>query len=175
MIHLDDLLTELSSRLPELEWKISGLSKAISIHHLPKGLFRLKTELTGSNCVAEIKADIHALSLQNNERSACFLAERIKQKINVMVALCQIDGRKKKPDNNNVGFGVSMLSTRQQWLQSLENEINTLTSQQQAMQNALSQMKKNGNAAVILPLQAELGEVERRLTLAQEAFNKAIL
>ncbi|HDS3847010.1 TPA: lpg0405 family Dot/Icm T4SS effector, partial [Legionella pneumophila] len=39
MGYIDELLEELSARLPELEWKINGLSSSISIHNLPKGIF----------------------------------------------------------------------------------------------------------------------------------------
>ncbi|KTD55382.1 primosomal replication protein [Legionella quateirensis] len=171
---LDELLTELSSRLPELEWKISQLSSVISSHNLPKGLFRSGIELTGAGCVKEIQADIQALSEQKNARSAMFLAERIKQKINVLVALCHMNGRKRKPEEQ-VSFGVKMLSTRQQWIQSLEHEINTLTQQQKAMTKSLHHLTLGGNTNAILTLQAELGEVERRLTLAKETLNQAVL
>lgn len=174
MKYLAELLTELSSRLPELEWKISGLSVALSSHNLPKGLFRHGVELTGSGCINEIKEEIHKLSQQKNERSAHFLAERIKQKINVLVALCQIDGKKNKPQAK-ANFGLTMLSTRQQWIQGLEADISTLTRQQQAMTKSLQQMNNGSKPEAILKLRAELGEVERRLTLAQETLNQAIL
>ncbi len=173
MNYIDDLLNELNDRLPELEWKISELSSAISSHNLPKGLFRAGFELTGAGCVKEIRGDIVALSHQKNERSAYYLAERIKQKINVLVALCHMDGRKKKTVAP-VSFGVKMLSTRQQWIQSLESEINTLVQQQQAMIKTQEHLSSNDNADAILSLRAELGEVERRLTLARETLKQAI-
>lgn len=173
MNYINDLLVELTSRLPELEWKISGLSSIISSHSVPRGLFRSGIELTGPACIEEIKLDIHALSHQKNERSGHFLADRIKQKVNVLVALCQMDSRKSKPEGK-VYFGMKMLSTRQQWIQTLERDITTLVMQQQAMTKALEQMKCSTNAVAILSLQGELGEVERRLTLAREALNQAI-
>jgi hypothetical protein len=173
MNYINDVLTELTSRLPELEWKISGLSSIISNHSVPRGLFRSGIELTGAACIAEIKTDIQALSQQKNERSAQFLADRIKQKVNVLVALCQIDSRKNKSEEK-IYFGVKMLSTRQQWIQTIETDISTLELQQQAMAKALEQMEKSTNTASILSLQRELGEVERRLTLAREALNQAV-
>jgi DNA primase len=170
---INELLQELSSRLPELEWKISELSTAISSHRLPHGLFRFKAELTPEGCIEEIKADIDALSKQKNERSAYYLAERLKQKVNVLVVLCQIEGRKNKP-KQKASFGLNMLSTRQQWIQSLENDIQTLTMQQQAMLKTLEQnhVCKDKNAS--LSVHAELGEVERRLTLAREKLDQVI-
>lgn len=173
MNYLDELLAELTSRLPELEWKISSLSSLISSQSVPRGLFRLNNELTGAACVEEIKADIQALSHQENERSAHFLANRIKQKVNVLVALCQIESRKNKVEEK-IHFGVKMLSTRQQWIENLEREVSTLEKQQQAIAKTLIQMKHSANAAAILTVQGELGEVQRRLTLAREALNQAI-
>lgn len=168
-----ELLDQLTSRLPELEWKISKLSSVIFNKNLPKGLFRSGTELTGASCVKEIKADIHALSQQANDPAANFLAERIKQKINVLVTLCQIDSRKNKSEEK-ISFGLAMLSTRQQWIQGLENDINTLTIQKKAMLSTLENMKSIINSPAILSLQAELGEIERRLTLASETLQQAI-
>lgn len=173
MNYINELLAELTARLPELDWKISGLKPFISNHSVPRGLFRSGLELTGAACVAEIKADIQALSQQDNERSAHYLANRIKQKVNVLVSLCQIESRKKKPEDK-VYLGLKMLSTRQQWIQSLELDISTLETQQQALEKALAQMKRGTNAAAILSVQGELGEVERRLTLAREALNQAV-
>ncbi|MCL9683277.1 primosomal replication protein PriC [Legionella maioricensis] len=173
MNYINELLAELTSRLPELEWKVNGLSSLISGQNVPRGLFRSSNELTGSACVEEIKADIQALSHQKNERSAHFLANRIKQKVNVLVALCQIDSKKNKVEEKT-HFGVKMLSTRQQWIENLEIEVSTLEKQQQAIAKALTQMKRtNANAAAILTVQSELGVVQKRLTLAREALNQA--
>lgn len=173
MNYINELLAELTSRLPELEWKISGLGSLISSQSVPRGLFRSSNELTGTACVDEIKSDIQALSHQRNERSAHYLANRIKQKVNVLVALCQIESRKNKIEEK-IHFGVKMLSTRQQWIGTLEKEVSILEKQQQAIAKALSQMKQSTNAAAILSVQGELGEVQRRLTLAKEALNQAI-
>ncbi|AWN75413.1 TPA: hypothetical protein ACTUT5_000569 [Legionella anisa] len=167
------LLSQLMERLPELEWKISELGSFFSSHQLPKGLFRFDADASGSACIAEIKADIHALSKQQNRHSAFYLAERIRQKINVLVVLCQMHQGKNK-SREKVYFGIKMLSTRQQWINDLEMEIHTLLEQQQAMTKALEHLKHNRNSSAILHLKAELGEVERRLTLAKETLNRAV-
>lgn len=173
MNYIDELLAELTSRLPELEWKVSSLNSFISSKSLPRGLFRSSSELTGLACVEEIKDDIQALGHQKNERSAHYLATRIKQKVNVLVALCQIEGRKNKAEEK-VHFGITMLSTRQQWIESLEKEISTLEKQQQAMIKAFNQMKRSSDTPAVLSVQKELGEIERRLTLAKETLNQAV-
>lgn len=167
------LLTELIARLPELEWKISSLGTSFSGYSLPPGLFRADKEARGIAYIAEIKSDIQALSLQHNQRSVFYLAQRLQRKINVLVRLCQIEGHKTR-DEDKGHFGIKMLSTRQQWIQNLERDIQTLQQQLQALNNTLAQMlRRNQEATTVLQLKAELGEVEQRLTLAQETLKRA--
>lgn len=174
MNSLDDLLTELNSRLPELEWKIKSLGTNISIHHLPRGLFKTRSEFCGQQYIDEIKADLKVLSQQNNKRCAHYVAEQIKSKVNVLVTLCQLDQKKPKSHGKEY-FGLGMLSTRQQWMQSLEHEIATLVLQQKGMISTLEQMNKIKNTEAILALNSELGALEKRLTLAKETLSKANL
>lgn len=170
----NQLVTELIARLPELEWKISSIGTSFSSHSLPRGLFCVDKKVTGDSCIAEIKADIQALLQQTNERSALYLADRIRRKVNVLVALCQIHGRKNKTEEK-VDFCVKMLSTRQQWICVLENDIQSLERQQQALGKTLAHMiGRNQEPATILQLKAELGEIERRLTLAQETLKRTV-
>lgn len=173
LLEPDELLNKLIARLPELEWKINGLDMSFLSHSVPRGLFRTNSESTAAMFIAEIKADIHALSKQTNKRSAFYLAECIRQKINVLVVLCQIHHRKNKPEGKNY-FGIKMLSTRQQWISDLEIEIEALSTQQQAMIKSLAQLQHQQDSNSLLNLKAELGEVERRLTLAKETLNRAV-
>lgn len=170
-MELCDLLADLSSRLPELEWKMKGLGPSFPVHNLPRGLFHTPFGFTGANCIAEIKADILTLSRQKNQRSSTYLALRIQQKINVLVGLCQINKNKPQPEEK-ASFGLSMLSTRQQWIASLEQEVESLSLQQQALLRASEQMKQTPNTQAQLSLQKELGELEKQLTLAREALAK---
>lgn len=176
LTHMNDinqLLVELTSRLPELEWKISNFSTFISNHTIPKGLFHSSSELTGPVCIDEIKADIRTLSQQKTECGANYLANQIKQKVNILVTLCQMESRKNKVEKK-AHFGIKMLSTRQQWIATLEQDVKTLEKQQQAIRKTLEQMKDNSNATAILNIKSELGEVEKRLTLARETLMQAI-
>lgn len=173
MSHIDELLTELTARLPELEWKISGWSSSITIHNLPKGLFSSGIELTGSDCIKEIRDDIQALQKHKDGAGAYFLAERIQQKINVLVILCQMDKKNIKHEKK-APFDLTMLSTRQQWIKTMEDNIRTLEQQYQSMINTFEQKNSYSNPTTILHLQAELGEIERRLTIAKETLNRAI-
>lgn len=167
------VLAELSSRLPELEWKISSLAFPISKSALPKGLFRFNQESSACHFITEIKDDIRALEQQKNERSALYMAERIKQKINVLVTLCQMN-EAKSPREKKVALGLSMLSTRQQWIHDLEQAVSTLEAQYQAISHTLAQRQKGSNDLALLTLRAELGALEKRLTLAKETLQQAI-
>lgn len=173
MSELNDLLADLSSRLPELEWKIKGLGASFPVYSLPRGVFQTPFGVSGATCIAEIKSDILALSRQKNQRSATFLASRIQQKINVLVGLCQMHQRKNNPADKP-HFGLSQLSTRQQWIQSLEEEIDSLASQRQALLRVMEQMKLGVDATSVLSVQKELGQLEKQLTLAREALAKAV-
>lgn len=169
---MDALLADLSSRLPELEWKVGNLS-SFSAQVLPPGLFRSCFGLTAKDCVNEIKSDIHALSQQKHAGCASYIAQRIQQKINVLVSVCQIQTRKGKPEET-IHFGLGMLSTRQQWIHDLEQDIQALILQQQAMVRTLEQMKSLSNVAGILSMQTELGALNKRLTLARERLSQVI-
>lgn len=172
MGYLEGLLDELSARLPELEWQVCGLSTRIVAKQLPQGLFRQHFDATAVMYINEVKEDIHTLAKQKNQSSGLYLAERIKRKIDVLVMLCQIDNRKEKPESRPA-FSLKSLSTRQQWLHSLEQEVATLSQQHQALSSSLLQLTTS-NPAAVLNLKAELGKIEQRLTLAQEALARAI-
>lgn len=170
MQSIGKLLNQLRARLPELEWKIAGMSAFITTKKLPPGLFRCAKEANGLHCIAEIKTDIQDLSQQTNPRAANYLAMQIERKINVLVCLCQTYQKQNKPQRQ--AFGVESLSTRQQWIQSLENEILDLSQQRQALEKTLAKADR-ANSALILGLQSELGEVVKCLTKAQETLGRA--
>ena len=170
---LHDLLIRLSARLPELEWKLSLLGQTINPALLPRGLFRSRIELTSLTCINEIKADIQAIKEQDNEASVHYLAERVEKKINVLVRLCKPNPAKKTPERQ-LDFGVQAIGTRQQWLQTMQDNIDALTLQHQALAAALVSLQAENNTQAILSLQVELGKAERRLTLAKETLAKSI-
>ena len=169
---LNDVLTQLSARLPELEWKLSLPGMVINPSVLPRALFRSQFELTAQTCIDEIKADLQAIKQQSNETSAHYLAERVGKKINVLVRLCKQSTEKKTPERQAT-FGVQTIGTRQQWLQTMQDDIDTLSRQQQALEAALVTMQAENNTQTILSLQAELGKAGRRLTLAKETLARS--
>lgn len=173
MSYIDELLGELTARLPELEWKINNLAPAaFSSKTIPRGLFNSYKELNPKVCIDEIKNDLLLLNTTKSQYSSLYLAEKIQRKINLLVTLCQLD-KKRKKISPSPSFGLNMLSTRHQWIVELEQKVHTLESQHQAVIKTLTQMEKNANLEAVLNLKSELGELERRLTLAREALQKA--
>ena len=165
-------LDELFARLPELEWKLSRSNSVLNPALLPRGLFRSRLEFTPSSCIEEIRADIKAIKRQKNEEACQYLAERVGQKINVLVRLCQ-HAPKIKASEKHVNLAVKSIGTRQKWLQTMQDEIDTLSLQQQALTATLQRLQQDHNPQAELNLQAELGRVEQRLTLAQETFARS--
>ena len=172
MTTINEMVLLLSARLPELSWKLGALDSTLNHKLLPRGLFNYQFEMTPQTCIDEIKANLQAIKNQTNERVAYYLADRVHQKINVLVRLCQIRG-KKKPQAAVMSFGVQTITTRQQWLQTLEDDIETLNLQHAALTETLLQRQGMSNLTSILSLQAELGEIERRLTLMNETLMRA--
>lgn len=170
--YIQDLITDLMARLPELEWKIVNLNPIFFNQSLPKNLFRSQ-DLTAAACINELKADVLALRKQKHERSAEYLAEHLKQKISVLVGLCRVQ-QKNKNEKKAPSFSMAMLSTRQQWLDTLEQDVETLKKQKQALSMRLAQMLPNkSQTTILLNLKVELGALEKKLTLAEETLNKA--
>lgn len=170
---IGESLKVLASRLPELEWKLGALYTVFSPKLFPRGLFNYQFEMTPQSCIDEIKADLQALAQQKNERSSHYLADRVHQKINVLVRLCRIREDKPRPEKP-ITFSVQAINTRQQWLQTLQDDIETLQRQQQALATTCSNLKKGGDPQAILNIQAQLGEIERRLTLAKDVLTRAM-
>lgn len=171
MNYIDELLTELTSRLPELAWKLGKLNFSVSSVHLPHGLFRSSIERGAVALIDEIKFDIQILAQQKKSNASHFLAERVLQKISVLVSICQTQNQLPNPDEK-IHFGLNKLSTRQQWIQSLEKDIEHLTVQYEALEKRIKIEKTN--TATLMQLSAELGQIERRLTLTKEQYQKAL-
>ncbi len=169
---IDSLLTSLLKRLPELEWQLSKFGPVFSFKLFPSGLFRCYPKDDIQAYSKEIKDDIQILSQQETSQASHYLAQRINQKINVLVNFCQQQANQKLPQAN-VDFSVNKLTTRQQWLQNLEAQIILLRNQKEALVNRLSQTQSLGDE-VILKLNAELGQLQKQLTLAEEAYTKAL-
>lgn len=163
-----DLVSALESRLPELEWKLNEVKHLLSKQHLPKSLFRLREDISGTRLVAELREDLCLLAQKSNSWRSLYLAEQVQRKINILVGCYQHFIRQPIAENNTP-FGLEKLSTRQQRILELEKEIAILETQQQAMERTLKQMHVGINqAAAHLQLQADIGKISKRITLARE-------
>ena len=175
MFSTAEVLSALTARLPELEWRLREIG-SFACTQLPRGLFQCAqshARLTGVRCVSEIRQDMVVLARQEELLSARFLADKISQKINVLLQLCRMsDG--KAAHQPRVSLGVQCISTRQQWLEQLCREIRELTAQQQALQVALeTSLTKHALEASLTTMQRELGEITCHLAAAEEAYMKA--
>lgn len=171
MISINESVQALSARLPELAWKLDAMYSEINPKLLPRGLFNQQFEMTPQSCIQEIKDDLRILKAHKNERSLHYLALRVNQKINVLVRLCQMrtDKKPKAPS----GFGVQSITTRQQWLETLQQDIEKLSMQQQALSARIQQLQKKHTTQDLMQIKADIGEIERRLTLARETLARA--
>jgi hypothetical protein len=169
---LNEMIKKLSDRLPELAWKLDARFSVLPSKLLPPGLFRYQFEVTPQTCMDEIRSDLKILAQQEHHRSAYYLAEQINKKINVLVQLCAVK-RGEKPKVRAPSFGVNAISTRQQWLQTLEDDVLRLEAQQISLTATVNQLKLEAKLDVFLSVQAELGDVERCLTLARETLKRA--
>lgn len=173
MTKFEQSIKQLIERLPELEWKLGVLGNYLNPKLLPRGLFRDHMEMTAQSCIDEIKADLQVLKKQHQEQTAYQVAAKISEKINVLVRICQLHNPQSIP-KPAPRLNLETISTRQQWLQTMQDDLAKLTAQQQALLQAQALLEKKGDTPAKLTLQAELGEVERRLTLIKEAYAKAL-
>jgi len=170
---MDEYIKALSARLPELSWRLGLLSHAeFNTHKFPRGLFKNPLDMTPQSCIHEINDDLKLLTTHKSHRSAQYLAMRVSKKINVLVRLCRMS-RDSARITQPPPLAVQTITTRQQWLAHLTKDIAELRLQEEALTNRLTQLDKLKNLAAILNMQAELGEIKRRLTLAQETIARA--
>lgn len=172
---VNTLLSELLARMPELEWQLNKLGTSFSSQALPRGLFRQEFDAPVQAYVTEIKSDIQALrATKNSELAKNHLALRIHQKINMLVKVCARHNRQSLSPPEEISYGVKQLSTRQQWLQALDDDISLLLKQKESLHHVLLREKTAKDTTALLNVQRELGELEKRLTLAVETRARAI-
>ena len=168
---VEDLCEQVCSRLPELEWRLSKLGTALHAGILPRGLFKPALKLDAEHCIADIKNDVVVLSKQKQRQRAYYLADRIHQKIEVLVRFCNLQRNKTDLSNRSSVFTLDAMSTRQQWLSDMQAQVSQLAEQQAALKQAVHLQR--GSAESRLLLAAELGDVTQKLTLAQESLSRA--
>lgn len=165
-------IAQLEARLPELEWKLGQLEVHLSAKSISSGIFQQRFQMTPQTCIQEIKSDLNALKMQANGQRAEFLAVRLGRKISTLVKLCQMS-RPKQDLEPREHFKVQAMRTRQQWIQEIQNDRMKLAEQKQSLSARMSQLDAQ-NTELALTIKRELGEVERRLTLAQEKYSSCL-
>lgn len=167
--HAKKSIDELNQRLPELLWQMKSIKRIIPRSHLPAGLFK-NTSSEPEAYIEDIQADIERIRVQTAPKVIHYMVEQVARKIDVLVNCC-----KKKPSPHSKSsksrLSVQAISTRQQWLQDIEKEVFSLQQQEQALRKQLNTCARSD--AKILSLQAELGDIQRQLTLSNEALKKA--
>ena len=166
-----ELCDQVGARLPELEWRLGQLGTILHAGLLPRGLFTPSLKLDAQHCIADIKNDVSVLSGQKKQQSAYYLADRIHQKIEVLVRFCNLNRNKMPSASHTSVFTLDSLSTRQQWLAGMHSSVLALAEQQSALQNADNILR--GSTESRLRLDAELGDITQKLTLAREALLRA--
>lgn len=172
-MNIGQLLNALESRLPELEWRIGYINPSLLAQALPAGLFRPQIEPSSAGCIDEIKQDIAALARQDSEKSAFFLANRIHQKINVLIDLCKT--RDNKPQTDMMQAVLYKINTRKQHIEALESDILSLEIQKKSLKKRAASLETESSQLVLLKIQKELGAIERKLTVLLEERNKVVV
>ena len=172
MTLIEDLSEVLAARLPELEWKLGGVDETLSSKLLPPGLFSSQINMSTQKCVAEVRSSLLALKDERSEQSMQYLAKRINRQLNVLVRICKLHA-KELPQHVSSAFDMQAMSTRRQCLSKLENKIESLKVQREALRVRLKQERGlRCCPKFIVVLQAEIGMLERKLSLTQEHLER---
>jgi len=162
-MYLPELLQQLTSRLRELEWKLSRLGERIAFKRLPRGLFYCAGKsFRSSDFIKEIKEDLNHLSQETNLKSSHFLADKIERKISVLVALYH---EHKRSDNKKKSewSPINALTSRQQWLEQMQRDQDVLISQKNAYIQRMEHLQNN-NQEEALSIKHEIGLIVQKLT-----------
>ncbi|WP_133130865.1 primosomal replication protein PriC [Legionella yabuuchiae] len=169
----EETTEQLALRLPELLWRMNKVGLRIQEQVLPEGLFKCTGDDRPQSYIQEIKSDLSAIKHETSKNSTQFLANRISRKINLLVRLCRLHEKKLSP-KCSAHLDIQTLATRQQWLQQLEQNIQSLSEQKESLARRLNhcQSASQQDQQAILILQRDLGEIEKQITLAQETWKK---
>lgn len=166
------LIEQLKLRLPELEWKISQLPRNKDLWRLPQGIFRLKAGNPYSLYIDEIKKDIQQLEQQVGPKSQWYLAKQIEAKIALLIRMSVL--QKKASSNHTLHNSVlQRLSTRKQWMEDLEQRMDSLNQQICAMKERLANHSERHAPEPRLQLEQDIGQASQQLTLLQERYQRA--
>lgn len=161
-----DILDELETRLPELEWKLRLYLNGIPKTSLPRGLFQTK-DMQATPIINEIKSDIEILKQYEQTNIGFYLAQKIRRKIYVLVNLCfEKDAQQESIPKINF---LNRLQGRQQLIQAMQNHLMKLVEQKNAL---LLRLNRKNVTNIQLALNKELGAIEKEITMTTEEIKK---
>jgi primosomal protein N'' len=161
---INDIISSLESRLPELEWKSRVLGPFLKNKSFPRGMFKYRLELTPKDCIDEIKQELEALKNQPNEHIAHYMAMRIHEKINVLVKMCKIKSKTNGTTHTNTSM-LHVISNRDKWLKETEDNSSKLLIQRHALKITAQNMQCKEDLEASSSIRKELDEIERKLSL----------
>lgn len=161
---LEDLTARLKARLPELAWYVNKIDP-IALKRLPKGIFQEQDELSFDACFQEIEAHIERLVSVTNERSQYFLAQKIDEKINILVSFCHYFS--KEDVSAKAMFQVKELKRYHDWMGDVRMKTNQLLSQKEALLRQLDLINE-ADSLKKLELLKQIGLIEVALTKSNE-------
>lgn len=164
---METLLKELEERLPELEWRLNKLKKPFSTRLLPRSLFPWTFGSNVNLIIDTLKNEIKTLAKQPTLPSRFYLAQRLYQKITILVSCCdQLEEEKIKANF------IERMCTHQQFVKEMQNRIDTLTLQKKALCNRLEHaLVQSSEPQISLSLKKELGQIEQQLTKISEVMS----
>ncbi|MCC5791183.1 MAG: primosomal replication protein [Legionellaceae bacterium] len=171
-MHVQELTEKLLQRLPELEWKFSQLPYALTLWHLPPGLFQTAAGKGYEYYLAEIKHDIELLQKDRLPASQWYLAKKIEQKIHIMIRLWVLQ-QKKPPQPERQVPVLQRLAKRQEWLQELEQSIQQLQQQLRSLEQQVEQLTPQHSPEWRLQLEHDIGKARQQLQVQQEQYQRA--
>ena len=158
---IDDSVIQLETRLPELAWKLNKLRHVALAQLLPQGLFRDMSAPTPHTLLDDVKNDLASFKQQVNPLCKQHIAQKIHQKIAVLVYLCQRYSSDDISTAKKTTWHLQEMSTRQQLFDTLYRELEELKLQKHALQNSMAAQRSANKTP-------EIATCNQQLRLKQE-------
>lgn len=165
------ILSELSTRVTLLEWQLKELHPSL-LGRLPKGVFRHSHVENTAVLIDELKADIHALTVDENIERGQYLSQMLTHKINILVKMCQLQ-KKYLPKTQQSSMTLQGLMTRQTWLSSLATEIQKLEEAEAALLLQIQQSSAH-SLELALEMRKSHADVLKQLTELRETYQREV-
>lgn len=154
-------IKQLTERLQVLEWMFYQWQDKIFPRQVPVGLFRVPSgPQKPIMYFLDIQKDLSRMQSSKEMAVMTYLAQQIRQKINVLVYLFQTQPNKQRLDRN---ITPSAFLTRKQWLNELVQKQIYLQKQQQSLEKLYEQALLAKNKENAAQIKSSLDEIEQHL------------